>query len=303
MFVLKLIAGPLIGALIGYCTNFIAVKMLFKPHHPIMLGKYRLPFTPGLIPKRKEQLAGAIGSAIGDVLLTKEDLAKALPSEKLKESIADDLWDRFSEAKNSTVSLEDAAGGYLSEQRLSQVRNKLEDIVTEKVMAGIRELDISSIVVTEGSRAIREKVQGTMLAMMLNDQVIQSVAEPIGEEIETYIAERGEERIRPVVCKELDKLEKETVGSLTRQLPLKRVHMKKIVDEIYTSCAEDAMEEMLEKIDVAGIVEEKVRDMDVAKLEELILSVMKRELNAIVNLGALIGLIIGLLNLLINMAG
>ena len=63
------------------------------------------------------------------------------------------------------------------------------------------------------------------------------------------------------------------------------------------------MEEMVEKIDVAAIVEEKVRDMDVAKLEALILSVMKKELNAIVNLGALIGLVIGLLNLLINMLG
>ena len=51
------------------------------------------------------------------------------------------------------------------------------------------------------------------------------------------------------------------------------------------------------------IVEEKIRDMDVAKLEALILSVMKKELNAIVNLGALIGLVIGLLNLLINMLG
>lgn len=79
--------------------------------------------------------------------------------------------------------------------------------------------------------------------------------------------------------------------------------MKKIVDGLYAACVEDAMEEMLEKIDVAAIVEEKIRDMDVAKLEALILSVMKKELNAIVNLGALIGLVIGLLNLLINMLG
>ncbi len=35
MFVLKLIAGPLIGALIGYLTNYIAVKMLFRPHRPV----------------------------------------------------------------------------------------------------------------------------------------------------------------------------------------------------------------------------------------------------------------------------
>lgn len=303
MFILKLVAGPLIGALIGYCTNFIAVKMLFKPHHPIMVGKRRLPFTPGLIPKRKDELAGAIGSAIGDVLLTKKDLAEALPAEQIKDSIAGGLWEKYLNARESQVSIGDAAGEYLSEERLKRIRAGLEDVVTERVMAGIEELDISSIVVTEGSRAIREKVQGTMLAMMVNDQVIQSVAVPISEEIETYIHENGEEKIRPIVQKELSRIGAEPIGSLAQQLSLEQTHMKKIVDGLYAACVEDAMEEMLEKIDVAAIVEEKIRDMDVAKLEALILSVMKKELNAIVNLGALIGLVIGLLNLLINMLG
>ncbi|MCI7300597.1 DUF445 family protein [Ihubacter massiliensis] len=303
MLILKLIAGPLIGALIGYCTNFIAVKMLFKPHRPIMIGKRRLPFTPGLIPKRKDELAGAIGSAIGEVLLTKKDLAEALPAEHIKESITGGLWEAYLGVKESQVSIGEAARGYLSEERLEEIRFKLEDVITERVMSGIEELDISNIVVTEGSRAIREKVQGTMLAMMVNDQVIQSVAAPIGEEIENYISENGEDKIRPVVQKELNRVGEETIGSLTQQLSLEQPHMKKIVDGLYSACVEDAMEEMVEKIDVAAIVEEKVRDMDVAKLEALILSVMKKELNAIVNLGALIGLVIGLLNLLINMLG
>lgn len=301
MFVLKLIAGPLIGALIGYCTNFIAVKMLFKPHRPVMVGKHRLPFTPGLIPKRKDELAGAIGSAIGEVLLTKEDLAKALPADQIKESIADGLWQRFLRARESEVSIEEAACGYLTKERYDELQLKLEDRITGKIMEGIRQMDISNMVVTEGSQAIREKVQGTMLAMMFNDQVIQSVAAPIGEEIERYIDENGEDKIRPIVTKELDGVGEQTIGNLTRQLPLERGHMSRVVEELYAACVEDTMEEMLEKLDIAGIVEEKVRGMDVAKLEELILSVMKKELNAIVNLGALIGLVIGLLNLFISM--
>ena len=46
-------------------------------------------------------------------------------------------------------------------------------------------------------------------------------------------------------------------------------------------------------------VEQKIRDMDVKTLEELVMSVMKRELKMIVNLGALIGLILGCINLLL----
>ena len=58
--ILHYIAGPLIGALIGYCTNYIAVKMLFHPHHEVKVFGHTLPFTPGGIPKNKPRLAHAI---------------------------------------------------------------------------------------------------------------------------------------------------------------------------------------------------------------------------------------------------
>ena len=44
-----IITGPVIGAVIGYVTNLIAVKMLFYPINPVYIGKFRLPFTPGII--------------------------------------------------------------------------------------------------------------------------------------------------------------------------------------------------------------------------------------------------------------
>ena len=45
MTILEIIAGPAIGAVIGYCTNYIAVKMLFRPLKPIKIGNRTLPFT------------------------------------------------------------------------------------------------------------------------------------------------------------------------------------------------------------------------------------------------------------------
>ena len=62
--ILSYIAGPLIGAAIGYCTNYIAVKMLFYPRKEIRLFGHRLPFTPGAIPRGKPRLAGAIGLSL-----------------------------------------------------------------------------------------------------------------------------------------------------------------------------------------------------------------------------------------------
>ena len=56
-----IIIRPLIGAGIGDITNWIAVKMLFRPLKPIKFGKHALPFTPGIIPKNKARIAESIG--------------------------------------------------------------------------------------------------------------------------------------------------------------------------------------------------------------------------------------------------
>lgn len=68
------IAPPLIGGIIGYFTNDLAIKMLFRPYRPIYLGGRKLPFTPGLIPSNQERLAKRISDTIMGSLLTPEEL-------------------------------------------------------------------------------------------------------------------------------------------------------------------------------------------------------------------------------------
>lgn len=59
-----------IGALIGGFTNHLAIKMLFRPHEAKYIGKWRLPFTPGLIPKRRDELAVQLGKTVTNYLVT-----------------------------------------------------------------------------------------------------------------------------------------------------------------------------------------------------------------------------------------
>lgn len=69
-----LAAPPVVGGVIGYFTNDIAIKMLFRPYRPIYLGQQRIPFTPGLIPSNQERLAQRISDSIMGSLLTPEEL-------------------------------------------------------------------------------------------------------------------------------------------------------------------------------------------------------------------------------------
>ncbi len=87
------VAPPLAGAVIGYFTNDIAIKMLFRPYKPIYIGKRQLPFTPGLIPRNQERLAKRIADTIMGSLLTPGELqtlaGRLLQTERVQGAI---LW-------------------------------------------------------------------------------------------------------------------------------------------------------------------------------------------------------------------
>lgn len=68
------VAPPVVGGIIGYFTNDIAIRMLFRPYRALYVAGRRLPFTPGLIPRNQERLAKRISDTIMGSLLTPEEL-------------------------------------------------------------------------------------------------------------------------------------------------------------------------------------------------------------------------------------
>jgi len=80
-------APPLIGAFIGYLTNKIAIKMLFRPLEPWHVLGLRVPMTPGVIPAKRHELAKNIGVMVGEHLLTATDIGTALSREPFQEHL------------------------------------------------------------------------------------------------------------------------------------------------------------------------------------------------------------------------
>ena len=72
---------PVVGAFIGYLTNMVAIKMLFRPLHPWRIFGIRVPFTPGVIPSKREDLAVNMGEMVGEHLLTSKEIGQALANE------------------------------------------------------------------------------------------------------------------------------------------------------------------------------------------------------------------------------
>ena len=85
---LSLLFSILMGAVIGYGTNTLAVGMLFRPFKPIYIGKWKLPFTPGLIPKEQARIADSLGELIEKELFSPEVVSEALGTPEAKASIS-----------------------------------------------------------------------------------------------------------------------------------------------------------------------------------------------------------------------
>jgi uncharacterized membrane protein YheB (UPF0754 family) len=82
----------LLGALTGGLTNTIAIWMLFHPYEPPrLLGRWRIGFFQGAVPKNQPRLAAAIGRTVGSRLLTPEDLTRTFADREFREAFDDRL--------------------------------------------------------------------------------------------------------------------------------------------------------------------------------------------------------------------
>lgn len=95
------ILAPLLGGVIGYITNDIAIRMLFRPHTAKYLFGVKIPFTPGIIPKEKGRIANALGNSISANLMNKEVLEKNLLSDEMLQKIRQSVDTFFAEQKHN----------------------------------------------------------------------------------------------------------------------------------------------------------------------------------------------------------
>lgn len=295
MDMIRILLPIAVGALIGYCTNYIAIKMLFHPRKPVKFMGKTFPFTPGVIPKNQSRIAHAVGSAVGESLLTSEDIVKALKSDEIKDAIARET---ASQIMNPQVTLVSCVERF-SPSGAGETMEKLGEALTEKVAEGARGIDYADLISKTAVPAILEKVQNSMLAMFVTENMLQSFVGPIGDSVRRYMEDNGTELFRPIVQKEIDKMQDLSVSEMLALVDVDETFAQKTVGDLYDQLVEEKAQEALKHFHIADLVEEKVNGMNVEELEALTMSVMKHELQSVINLGALIGAVIGIINIFI----
>ena len=287
--ILKIASGPLIGAVIGLITNWIAVRMLFIPRKALYIGKWHVPFTPGVIPRRQEALASALGNTISQSLVRKEDLKRTLCSNGVSRTVAKSVM--------TLPSVQSIGTRVLGDEKYSKSRDKALDLVTDKILEGILAVDIGGVISREASTAVSGYAAANPLVrMFVTDQMISQLAAPIADKVTDYLQSEGRGKLRETLMAQLEGIEDKPVRELVKN-PEK---FEMVIVSLYRSLVNEYADAVVDHFHIERIVEEKIRAMEPRDLENLVLTVMKKELNALIWLGIPIGFIMGCITTLIN---
>ncbi len=166
------IAAPISGAVIGYFTNWLAIKMLFLPYKEKYLFGIKIPFTPGIIPKERKKLATGIGGAAGEHVLTKDTINKCISSDLNKEKIEESIKKYLYGLKENDYTLE-------------QIINMIFSDKSEDIEIFLKEFLKSKIIEISENDDIYEKITD-VLSICIKKAVTENNQVKLKEIIDKY---------------------------------------------------------------------------------------------------------------------
>ena len=288
---LEFLIGPLVGGLIGYITNGIAIKMLFRPLRPLYLFGKRVPFTQGIIPKERDRIAHSVGEVVARELINQETLKENLLSQEMYTKIERSIEEWFISQKKSKKTVRQILCEMSTPKVIEDLSDTLKEKVTDLSYKKVVDLDIASSLSESACKEI--KGQLGMFAMFMNDSMIETAKLKIEELINKMIEEKAEDMIYDVIDKEGDKLLDASIETVAEHIEEYLPKIKYILMKQYTAVVETQLGDMLEGLNIEKIVEDKIKAFDMLELEKLILDIMDKELKAIIWLGAVLGVIMG----------
>ena len=161
------IGVPLLGGVIGWVTNWLAVKMIFRPIKPRRFLGIRVQ---GLIGRRQKDLAKSVGEVVGDHLVQHEDIVRGFRNVDL-EVMLGDVLERGMAPKIEELRNLPLIGGFLTPDRIKDLRSgivkqvmKQQDVIFEKLEQAVEQgLDVQELVEKKVASFQVEKLERIVL--------------------------------------------------------------------------------------------------------------------------------------------
>lgn len=291
----NILIGPLVGAIIGLITNGIALRMLFRPFHAVKIGKFTLPFTPGLIPKEKPRIAKSIGEVVADQLVNAEVLEKGMLNPEVDKKIDNFITKFLEKYKNSNETIHQILRKYISQEDLTYYKKMTETRIAEIAYQKAVSLNLGQIAMDAIDNEFHRREMEDVGSIQLMPALIGLAKPKIIELINDTVEKQGFFVIAKFLNEQADQILdiqlKEIYAKSEKYIP----ELKKTVLKVYHFTVKNYLPGILKELDLAKLVEERINEFSLPELEKLLLDLMRKELYAIVYLGGLLGAIMGLI--------
>ncbi|MGG4490170.1 DUF445 family protein [Metabacillus idriensis] len=178
-----------IGAVIGGITNHLAIKMLFKPHNAKYLFGKKIPFTPGLIPKRRAELADQMGKMVVGHLLTPDGIRRKLANADFHKTVTSWVNNEAIHFINSKKTVTAFAADIGIENLDGKIETKLSDLIDHKMKEKVEQYRV--LTVKEAMPVhLHEKIERSLPAA--SEFVVQ-------KGIDYFQSDEGKQRLRSMI--------------------------------------------------------------------------------------------------------
>ena len=306
--VLLFLVPPFAGAIIGFITNVVAIRMLFRPLREIRILGIRLPFTPGILPRQRRRLAQSIGAMVERELLTPEILRERLARNDVRENIKKAL-SLFTEKI-----LEKTPGELLADHenflsgKISETAEKLYPSFTTVLLNFLRRDEIRRELESKGRIFLRNvffQLNVFQRLFISAGQYDLTLEQKMPEIIEELLS-NAQDMLQDARVKNI--LTDAVVSSFSRQiygqnknagaiLNINENDKKKLDDFLFEkliSAADGQIESILASINIKTLVSERIDSLDMLRVERIILDVMADQFKWIDVFGGILGFLIGL---------
>jgi len=293
------VTGPLVGAIIGYITNDVAIRMLFRPHEAKYVLGVRVPFTPGIVPKEKSRIATAVGKAIADNLMNHEVLEKSLLSPEMIAKIENAIDEFVATQRDNTQSVSEFALRFVGEDDVAAVRNTAVNSISRAAAAKLQDASLGANIAHLATDHVLQRTRNSIAGRLGADLLLERLAAPLEEHLARHINailhDNAPAMVNRIVNDEADRLLAQPMSAVIDGRDEQVTQARSAIVSAYRAVINDHLPRILADIDISSIIEQRINDMDMDEAERVILDVMKKELRAIVWFGAMLGALMGAL--------
>ena len=305
---LLFLVPPVAGAIIGFVTNVVAIRMLFRPLREIRILGVRLPFTPGILPKQRQRLAQSIGAMVERELLTPEILRERLARNDVREKIGL-MLSLFTERilDKTPGELLEGNKNFLAE-KISGAAEKLYPSFASVLLNFLRRDEIRRELESRGRIFLRNiflQLNVFQRFFLSAGQYDLTLEEKMPEIIEELLCNAqsmlNDDRIKNMLTgaavssfSRMIEKQNKTIGAL---LDMGTGNKKKLDDYLFEklmAAADGQIENILASINVKTLVSERIDSLDMLRVERIILDVMADQFKWIDIFGGILGFLIGL---------